>query len=341
MPAYTEGGRWHLGEDAWAPMWTGGFFAGLLWILAEAQPASGWRKEAERYSGLLKRFASDPEQSHSIGFIFTPSWSRWHAVAPSDETREVIVEAGREMAKSFNLEGRYLRTWVDPGSTFIDMMMMLDLLYEAASLSGDDTLAEVATAHALTTRRYLVRGDASTVHEGWFDPISGEFLRAATHQGFRPDSTWTRGQTWAIYGFGSAFRWTGDPRFLDTARRCADLYIENVGDRFVGPNDLNATEAGLPYESSAAAIAASAMLQLSEFDNGESPYRRYAIGILNRLSQPDFFEVGNTTYEGILKHAIYHLRRGVGVNESVMWGDYYFAEALDRLRRSATVAESH
>ena len=37
------------------------------------------------------------------------------------------------------------------------------------------------------------------------------------------------------------------------------------------------------------------------------------------------------SWEGIVKHAIYHRNNNLGVDESVMWRDYYFVEALDRL----------
>lgn len=329
-PSYTEDGCWQLDEDGWAPAWTPGFFAGLLWILAVAEPKAEWRGLAEAYSRQLERFATDPDNSHSIGFIFTPSWGRWNTVAPSEETRRVLIEAGRTMAASFNEAGKYLRTWVDPGSTFVDMLMTTELLYQAAELAGDQSLADIATAHALTTRRYLVRGDGSTVHEGWFDPSTGEFLRAATHQGARSDSTWARGQAWAIYGFGTACRWTDDMRFLDTAKRCADYYVETVGERFVAPNDLAETEPVLPYEASAAAIAASGMLQLSSLEDRATDYREYAVKIVKRLCTPEFLDTAGEC-DGIIKHATYHRGRGLGVDQSVIWGDYYFAEAVERL----------
>jgi unsaturated chondroitin disaccharide hydrolase len=211
-------------------------------------------------------------------------------------------------------------------------MMNVDIVFQAAELSGDAGLAAIAKQHAMTTRRFLVRGDGSTAHEGWFDPDTGEFLRTATHQGFRSDSCWARGQAWAIYGFGSAYARTRDERFLDTARRCADFYIDHTGSRWVPPNDWNDPAPEYPYEASAASIAAAALLQLASLIGAEGiRYRDYAAGILRRLCTPEFLGRREQGCEGILKHAIYHRRNGLGVDESVMWGDHYLVEALHRM----------
>jgi unsaturated chondroitin disaccharide hydrolase len=333
IPVYTRDGHWHFDEDSWAPIWTGGFLAGMMWMFADRGADPTWRAEAEKYSRLLESRKFDTT-THDIGFLFTPSWGRWHQADPSAETRDVLIQAGRTMAGRFNAAGGYLRTWVAPGSTFIDVMMNIGIIYQAAALSGDTELADIATAHAMTSRRYLVRGDSSTVHEGWFEPETGEFLRAATHQGIRSDSSWVRGHAWAIYGFGTAYQYTGDARFLDTARRCADLYIEKVGDAFVGPNDWEEDSPEFPYEASGASITAAAMLQLAELIGEDGAgYREYARVIVARLSSPEFLGTPDDPWEGIIKHSMYHRAEGMGVDESVMWGDYYFVEALDRLSR--------
>jgi unsaturated chondroitin disaccharide hydrolase len=331
IPIFTVAGRWHFDEDAWAPAWTGGFLAGMIWIFAERTNDPWWHLQAEKYSQLLEPRKLD-EGTHDLGFLFTPSWGRWHRLHPTARTRDVIIQAGRTMAKRFNCAGKYLRTWVDRGSTFIDVMMNVDIVFQAAELSGDPGLADIARQHALTTRRFLVRGDSSTAHEGWFDPDTGEFLRAATHQGFRADSTWVRGHAWAIYGFGSVYARTRDERFLDTARRCADFYIDQTGSRYVAANDWNDPAPEYPYEASAAGIAAAGMLQLASLMGAEGArYREYAAGILGRLCTPEFLGSREQGWEGVIKHAIYHRKNNLGVNESVMWGDHYFVEALHRM----------
>lgn len=334
IPVYTEAGRWHLDSDGWAPVWTSGFLAGMLWALADHTSDPYWRRAAERYCLLFEDRKNDTN-THDIGFLFTTSWDRWYQKTQSPQQAEVLVAAARSLASNYNPAGAYIRTWVDPGSSFIDIMMNLDILYRGAELSGDDDLAQMATSHALTARRYLVRGDATTAHEGWFDPASGEFLHAATHQGWRRDSAWARGLTWAIYGFGDCFRRTQDQRFLQTATSCADAYIQQVGEGLITANDWDEPEPALAYESSAACVAAAGMLQLAQLTNQDGEkYAVYGARILGRLTDPEFLAY-EEDWDGIIKHAIYHQRNGLGVDESVMWGDYYFVEALERYQRLA------
>ena len=333
VPVYTEGGRWHLGTDAWAPAWTGGFLAGQLWILAERSGDSWWRSQAEKYSEVVAPRRTDTG-THDIGFLFSPSWGRWHRLDPSSRSKDILVEAGRTLASNFNPQGGYIRTWVDPGSTFIDIMMNVDIIFQAAELSGDSELHNVAAEHALTTRRHLVRGDATTMHEGWFDPATGEFLRAATHQGWRADSSWVRGHCWAIYGFGNCYQRTGDDRFLSTAAALADAYVIKTADEPVGPNDWLDPDPEFPFEASGASVAAAGLLQLAEILGHQgAKYREHGTRVLQRLAQPPFLASDDSDWEGLVRLATYHRGSGLGVQESNMWGDYYFLEAVERYER--------
>lgn len=338
VPVHTVGGRWHLDGDAWAPMWTAGFLSGMLWLLAERTGDPWWREQAERYSRDLEPRRFDPG-THDIGFLFTPSWGRWRQVEDSPDVRRVLVDAGRTMAARYNPNGRYLSTWVDPGSTFIDVMMNVDVIYEAADIDGDPHLADIATAHTLTTRRHLVRGDGTTIHEGWFDTATGEFLRAATHQGWRPDSSWVRGHAWGIYGFGSAYARTGDGRFLSTACALADAYVDRSGNA-LPPNDWDEPEPTLPVEASAGSVAAAGLAQLADLcGDAGARYRNCAVATVELLVEPRYLAGGDDDWEGVIRHATYHLRNGLGVDESVMWGDYYFLEAVDRLFPAAAATD--
>jgi unsaturated chondroitin disaccharide hydrolase len=109
----------------------------------------------------------------------------------------VVIQAGQTMGLRFMEKGGYLRSFLAPDSLFIDIMMNVGIVFYAAEQSGDDDLFQKALQHCLTSRRYLVRGDGSTAHEGIFDLDSGEFLRHSTQQGWRSDSSWARGLAWA------------------------------------------------------------------------------------------------------------------------------------------------
>ena len=169
-------------------------------------------------------------------------------------------------------------------------MMNVGIIFYAAQQTKDASLLQVASQHCLTTRRYLVRGDASTSHEGLFDTETGEFLRQTTHQGWRNDSSWARGQTWALYGFTTAYQFTQDARFLDTAQRCADFYIE----RTPAMGCLLTTGKSptrQKYESSAAAVAAAGLLELAKATEHAAKadrYREYAFTSTTPCSNRSF-----------------------------------------------------
>jgi unsaturated chondroitin disaccharide hydrolase len=212
-------------------------------------------------------------------------------------------------------------------------MMNVGIIFYAAQQTQNYNLYHIANQHSLTTRRYLVRGDGSTSHEGIFDTETGVFLRQTTHQGWRDDSSWARGQAWAIYGFSTVYRFTRDVRFLNTAEACANFYIESTPAHGIPPNDWMEPNPVLPYESSAAAITASGLFDLARLTGDPARtrlYRDYARRILDTLTEPEFLAVETPGWEGILKHGMYHQRKGLGVDESVMWGDYFFLEALNK-----------
>ena len=159
-------------------------------------------------------------------------------------------------------------------------------------------------------------------------------MRQSTHQGWRDDSAWARGLAWALYGFGTAYSFTRDVRFLQTAESCANFYIERTPAHGVPPNDWDEPHPAQPYESSAAAIAASGLWNLAKLTGDQARallYRQYARRILETLTGPEFLAVNTPGWEGILQHGIYYQRQGLGVDESVMWGDYFFLEALSKV----------
>jgi unsaturated chondroitin disaccharide hydrolase len=332
FPLFTEGGKWRHGKEAWTN-WCEGFLGGMMWIFFQQTRDTFWREQAEHYSRLIEERQYDCNV-HDLGFLFWSTWKRWYDIDRDPALNDVIIQAGQTMGLRFNEAGRYLRSFVAPESCFIDIMMNVGIIFYAAEQSGDRDLLRRATEHCLTNRRYLMRGDGSTAHEGIFGPKTGEFMRQATHQGWRGDSSWARGQSWAIYGFGTAYHFTNDQRFLDTAERCADFYIERTDETGVPPNDWDEPNPIRPYESSAAAIAASGFFQLAALTRDPQRsirYHEYAMTIMSTLSSSEFLAADSPGWEGILKHGSYHERNGLGVDESVMWGDYFFVEALSKL----------
>lgn len=339
-PMYTAGGKWHHEGPAWTH-WCDGFLPGMMWLFyrylgAEHADAKFWMEQAIRYSKRLEERKSDTDV-HDLGFIFFPTYLRWYQITKEPSLREVVLTAGRTLAQRYNEAGQYLRSFVAEDSLFIDIMMNVGIIFYAAREGNDKRLREIAVRHCVTTRRFLVRGDGSTAHEGIFDLETGEFLRQSTQQGFRGDSCWSRGLAWSLYGFCTAYEFSRDPRFLHTSEACADYYISHTPSDGVPPWDYNApAENRVLVDTSAAAIAAAGLLrlcrQIADPMKGHL-YWSIAVHILRTLCG-NYLASGDPDWEGVLKGGVYHIHKGLGVDESVMWGEYFFVEALEDALRT-------
>jgi len=329
----VEGGRWHHGN------WMAGFWPGLLWVANRRTGDPFWREKAWEALRPLAPRATDPS-THDLGFLFWPSFALGYALTGDRSLRETALQSARTLAGRIHPGGGYLQAWGpfgDPdlaGTSTIDTMMNLPLLWWAWAETAQDPFREVADTHAFTTAHNLVREDGSTVHLGVYDPATGRLRERRTFQGHSPDSCWSRGQAWALAGFALAWRGTGRWEFLETARRTADFFLAHL------PPD------GLPYwdfrdpavphaprDSSALAVAVWGLQTLAEADPA---YGRQADRLLGALVERALDREGRT--EGLLLHACYSWPHREGVGGAFIVGDFFFLCAL--LRREEGVGRS-
>ncbi len=343
-PLYTDGGRWKHEKPAWT-RWCDGFLPGMMWIFHEETGDPAWQELAIRYSQSLES-RKDDREVHDLGFIFYHgTYRRWYeatrrAGAPDQSLKDVVIHAGRTLSLRFNERAQCMRSFHGEDSNFIDIMMNVGIVFYAALETGDRDLYDLARRHCLTTRRTLVRGDGSTSHEGIFDLETGEFLRQTTQQGYRGDSCWSRGLAWSLYGFGTCYELTRDPVYLEVAQHNADYWLANIPDDGVAPWDFDAPADGplsrAQVDTSASAIAVVGLLQLAEYSTSaarRTAYRDCALRAIDSLTAKYLGE-GDDGWEGILRGGVYHIHKDFGVNESVMWGEYFFVEALQQARRA-------
>jgi unsaturated chondroitin disaccharide hydrolase len=344
FPIYTQEGRWRHPGESWTD-WCAGFHAGMMWLIAERTGDTWWRETAVRYSRLLESRQHD-RNVHDLGFIFLNSYLPWYQATGDDRLRQVLITAGRTLALRFNPQGAYLRSFVAPESLFIDIMMNVPLVFYAARETGDQDLHRLAAAHCRTTERVLVRADGSTAHEGLFDPSTGAFLRQSTHQGLRADSTWARGLAWSLYGFGTVSTFTGGDNDLGVAQRNADCFLARCDDTLIPPWDFDVPEgADRIVDSSAAAIAASGIWNLAALVSQHDPvralrYRNATLTILDSLCNDQYLAWSTTGWEGVVKHGVYHFHKKLGVDESVMWGEFFFLEAVSKVLSAAIASRA-
>ena len=334
-PMYTVEGQFGHDRKRWTH-WCDGFYPGMMFIFAEATDDEWWLDRAIAYATPLEERQYD-RAVHDLGFLFFSTYLRWLELGgPAERIEPVLIQAGKTMAMRFMEKGQYLRSFVEPASLFIDIMMNVGTIFLAGIETEDVHLLDIAHRHCLTTRRTLVRGDGSTAHEALFDLASGECLRQTTHQGFRGDSCWSRGLAWSLYGFTRSFLQSGRAEYLETAMLNADYYLENTPRDGVTPWDYDAPDAGplarTQVDTSACAIAASGLLDLADAAPDRTKaraYRDFALTSLQTLAQK---YLGNQTpgFEGILNGGVYHIHKNLGVHEAVLFGEYFFVEALDK-----------
>lgn len=334
-PMYTVRGKFGQDRKRWTH-WCDGFYPGLMFIFAGATADEWWLDQAIAYATSLEERQYD-RAVHDLGFIFFSTYLRWLELGgPTERIEPVLIQAGKTMAMRFMERGQYLRSFVEPASLFIDIMMNVGTIFHAAIETGDEHLYAIANQHCLTTRRTLVRGDGSTAHEALFDLETGECLRQTTHQGFRGDSSWSRGLAWSLYGFTRSYLQSGRAEFLETAMLNADYFLAHTPPDGITPWDYDAPDTGplarTQVDTSACAIAASGLLDLADATPDATKaraYRDFALTSLQTLSQK---YLGNQTqgFEGILNGGVYHIHKNLGVHEAVMFGEYFFVEALDK-----------
>lgn len=339
FPMYTVDGKWKHGGELWTD-WCAGFHAGMMWLVAKRTGDPWWRETAEHYSRLIEHKQHD-RNVHDLGFIFLNTYLPWYELTGDEHLHQVLITAGRTLAMRFNPKGKYLRSFVAPESLFIDIMMNVPIIFYAARETNDQSLFDLAVAHCRTTEATIVRPNGGTAHEGIFDLDTGAFLRESTHQGLRPETDWARGLAWSLYGYGTVYGYTQDPADLAVARRNADHFIARLPDGFVPPWDFDVPEGpDRTDDSSAGAIAASGLWNLAGLVRPTDPtaaarYQNAALSMLDALLTDRYTAWETPGWEGLLKHGVYHFHKKLGVDESVMWGEFFYLEAIDKALRAA------
>ena len=317
--------------------WTSGFFPGLLWMASEYSSGSEFRPWAEKWTATLEEQKKNTGD-HDVGFRIFCSYGNGYRLTHKADYQEVILATAASLATRFNPRVGCTRSWNHGTWTFpviIDNMMNLELLFWASKNGGDPAWFDMAVKHAQTTMQNHVRPDGGTYHVVDYHIETGAVIKKQTHQGYQDESTWGRGHAWAIYGFTVAYRETGDHRFLETAQKLANYFISRLPADSVPYWDFQAP--GIPNEprdSSAGAIAASGILELSTLvpDKKErEKLRQAAHAILESLCSPSYLAEG-TKLSSILQHATGHKPKDTEVDVGLIYGDYYFLEALLRYK---------
>ncbi|MNI24743.1 Unsaturated glucuronyl hydrolase [compost metagenome] len=325
--------------------WTDGFWSGILWLCYEYSGDEVFREAARKtVDSFGERLKNNVVlDHHDIGFLYSLSSKAQWMIDKDESAKQMTIAAADALMKRWRPELNIIQAWGPEGDAdnggriIIDCLLNLPLLYWAYEVTGEQKYLDVAVIHADQSRRFLVRGDDSSYHTFYFNQQTGEPLRGGTHQGYQDGSTWTRGQAWGIYGFALSYHYTRNPLYLETSVRMAKYFLERLPEDQVVYWDFNApVNAETKRDSSASAITSCGILELLKELPETHPDRKYLEDGLNRSMRglvEKYATIDEPDAEGFLKRGSYSVRGGASPDDYVIWGDYYYLEALMRLEK--------
>ncbi|MHA6483432.1 glycoside hydrolase family 88 protein [Paenibacillus sp. strain BS8-2] len=348
LPTATVGGRYQFAQDGF---WTGGFWTGMLMLCYEKTNEESYLHHARISARTLKKrlYEQADTLDHDIGFLYQLSYVADYKLTGDESARRIGLDAADQLLSRYHANGKFIQAWNvwvpgDPfseenkGRIIIDCMYNLPILLWAHQETGKMEYYEAAIAHADTCAETIVRPDATTFHSYVFDPVTGDKVGGRTVQGYADDSCWSRGQTWAVGGYAYLYSYTKDEKYLKLAQRLADRYLVLTGDQDVPPWDFSVPNPEQePLDSSAAAVFAASLLELVRHVDEEAGrrYRERAERIVHTLFE-HYSTKDHPEHEGLLVHACQHRTQGEYIDSSLIYGDYYFAEAVAVLSGATT-----
>ena len=319
--------------------WCSGFYPGALWYIYEYTGDRSMLELAWKHTLPLKDLL-DRHTDHDIGFQIDCSFGNaLRLTGDSTAVVPVYVAAARKLAARLNpatgvtLSWDWVRKdWRYP--VIIDNMMNLELLTNAARISGDTTLRSAAVTHANTTLKNHFRPDWSSWHLLDYDPVTGEVRSKETVQGHADGSAWARGQAWALYGYTMMYRETGMAEYLNAAENIGEMIIRHLPEDGIPYWDFNAPD--IPdalRDASAGAIMASAFIELSTLTEKASAAETYLETARRQLltfGTDEYLAAYGENGGFLLKHCVGNMPENGEIDVPLSYADYYFLEALVR-----------
>lgn len=319
--------------------WTSGFFPGSLWYIYELTNNSKVIEQAEYYSNLVE-LAKYRKDTHDVGFILNSSFGNGYRITGNEQYKEVLTTGAESLMTRFNPNIGLIKSWDTRNrwnyAVIIDNMMNLELLFEVGKLTNNGKMKNACISHADKTLENHFRADHSCFHVVNYDSVSGKVVEKVTHQGFDDNSSWARGQAWALYGYTLMYRETQDIKYLKHAIKVADFILnhQNLPKDKVPYWDFNAPNIpDEPRDASAAAVIASALIELNSYQQNQSHYFKAAEQILKSLSSDEYLAKKGENGLFILKHSTGNWPKKSEIDTPISYADYYYLEALLRYKK--------
>ena len=321
--------------------WHQGFYCGMLWLAYEVSGEEKYRAKAESliesfYVRIVEKLGVT---HHDMGFLYMPSCVAAYKLTGNERAKKAALLAAEQLMSRYHEKAGFIQAWGQMGADMrliVDCMNNIPLLYWASEVTGDMKYWEAAKKHAWKTMNYAIRENGSTYHTYYFDE-HGTPIKGATHQGASNDSTWARGQAWLVSGIPLTYKYLKDSEFITYFENVTNHFLNNLPEDYVPYWDMIFKDSDAePKDSSAGAIAACGILQMLPLLDENNPLKELYAGAADKImySLIENYSTRNVSESnGLLLHATYHKRAGLGVDECNLWGCYYYMEALARMSK--------
>lgn len=340
LDAYDNSTTASLWTTTGPTAWTAGFFPGAMWQIYTHNTKKSWRLNATAWTRPIAPSASNGDD---VGFRL---WTSYFPMAGSTKLasdKTVLIQAADAKMKNFNSTVGMFETAPPATKTannftvVLDQTMDMELLWWAWKETGKTSYRDAAESNLLTLAQYMIRNDGSTMQVATFNRNDGHFIAGGVKQGYNSLSTWSRGQAWAIDAYATAYQQTKLPAFLTIAQKLADYWVAHVPSDGVPYWDFDAPAIPNTYrDTSAAAVGASGLILLSELSTGDkiSSYLASASTTLSSLLSKTYSAEGVAS-PGLLLHSAHWVSKKQDVDNSMIYADYYFLQALNRFESLA------
>ncbi len=331
-------GEWMI-KDCNPLAWTAGYWPGMMWLMYLKTNDEMFRKIAEECEEKMDiGFTEGWRQlHHDVGFMWYLTSVANYKITGNEMSRIRASHAASILASRFNPTANAIKAW-PYGSrliAIIDCMMNIPIL-EWASKYGtepDPRFADIARTHADTVIDTFIRPDGSVHHMVHFDAETGEVIGNPAGQGYVSGSSWSRGQSWAVYGFAAAYLNSGKQEYLDAAKRVAHYFIASVEPGKLPLLDFRQPAEPVFYDSSAAAITACGLIEIAKcVPEYEAPmYERAAISLLRACEEHCNWDEDICWILGDGSLLYDDAPNSPSIHRPWIWSDYYLLEALMKL----------
>ena len=322
--------------------WTAGFFPGTLWYLYTYNNKEKWKERAQAATALMEGEQNNAFD-HDIGFKMYSCYGNGYLLTGDKAYRHILFRSAKTLSSRYSYKTGLIMSW-EPDENrdwlfpvIIDNMINLELLMEAYKMSGDTTFRQIAISHADKTMKYHYRKDMSCPHVVDYEPETGVMRKYDWNNGSddTTHSTWSRGQSWGLYGYTMMYRETGDKKYLRHAERIADFLLNhpNMPEDMIPYWDYSAPKRSTMRDASAAAVMASALMELSTYSPQGKKYFAAGEKQLKSLASPTYLAKPGTHKNFILMHATGNFLRNSEVDGGLSYADYYFMEGMLRYLR--------